>query len=354
MSEDLSQSLSMLYLPIIGETAFSLYFLLYSFPRIKTNILTYTDILKLTNSSFNDSLKVLSAYGLIKEYHKNNESIVEIIPPLPDFEFFLEPVLEKALRDNTSSEYFSLVQKTSLIGIHDDYLENTSKFTDVFKIKKIESLEIDSNLNMEEFINSISKPTLKNPSIFTETIINTLVKIKYLYQLDISQLAKIFEKAYNKKERQTIANLLMEANVSSNIATRIVEIDNSLDDFKDDIKSFAKELDEINSFDILKKFGKNLTNEDYYNVTLLISNYPSIPIGVINCLLLKFIKIKKGILPTYNYLELVLQNWISKGTITTELAVRVTKNNSKGKINRSNGVTEDDFEDMYNDYFGKS
>ena len=98
--------LSMLYQPIIGSTALSLYFTLWSDlnkTEILSNEYTHHHLMNTMNLKLDDVISArrkLEAIGLLKTFYKKgevNNYVYELYSPFSPVEFFSNPILSSSL-----------------------------------------------------------------------------------------------------------------------------------------------------------------------------------------------------------------------------------------------------------------
>ena len=193
--------LNMLYMPIIGGSAISLYLKLQAETRntfispefthhhLMTSISTTLDNLK-------ESRLRLEGIGLLKTYvikGEVNSYVYELYSPVSANEFFAHPIFNIVLYNNVGKdEYNRLLNYFKLPNIQlKDYEDITMSFDSVFKIRNYTMLEANN-----ENVVSKNKLLLK-------------YELDYDYDLLISLLPKgmFNERCLNKSMRELITNL---------------------------------------------------------------------------------------------------------------------------------------------------
>ncbi|MDD6271912.1 MAG: DnaD domain protein [bacterium] len=193
--------LNMLYMPIIGGSAISLYLKLQAETRntfispefthhhLMTSISTTLDNLK-------ESRLRLEGIGLLKTYVMKaevNSYVYELYSPVSANEFFAHPIFNIVLYNNVGKdEYNRLLNYFKLPNIQlKDYEDITMSFDSVFKIRNYTMLEANN-----ENVVSKNKLLLK-------------YELDYDYDLLISLLPKgmFNERCLNKSMRELITNL---------------------------------------------------------------------------------------------------------------------------------------------------
>ncbi|MBQ9181964.1 MAG: DnaD domain protein [Bacilli bacterium] len=216
--------LIMLYQPIIGSDAISLYFTLWTYLD-KTEIIskewTHHHLISSMHMSLNDLLNArikLEAIGLLKTYQKKEhqvEYLYELYSPLSAKEFFESPLLYSALENNIGKiefqnviEYFKIpkIDKSS-------YVDVSQKFKDVFKIKpsnyydnilndikekKHNELEIE--FDIKAIIDLIPEDLL-NKKMVTKDIIDYIKMLTFLYNYNEETVDKLIKNSINSKKQ---------------------------------------------------------------------------------------------------------------------------------------------------------
>ena len=150
--------LLMLYQPIIGYQAISLYFTLWNnldrreiFSKECTHHLLMTNM-QLRLSSIVEARERLEAVGLLKTYLKKqniNNFVYELYSPISPYDFLNNPVLATTLFNNVGKyEYEKILEYYQVPKINlKEYEEITCSFTDIFESSNVTEFEIvTSNL----------------------------------------------------------------------------------------------------------------------------------------------------------------------------------------------------------------
>ena len=201
--------LIMLYQPLIGSTAISLYFTLWAYLD-KAEVLSceWTHHHLMTNMRLKlEEILVarekLEAIGLLRTLVKEsnvNEYIYELFSPLNPSEFFNNPVLATTLYNNVGKiEYDKIIEYFKLPRVSiKDYSDITKSFNDVFEVVSSSSLEnilkeikekkkrkinLSSNINVNEVLELIPDELLNHKSLTKDTK-ELIDKLAFIYQLD--------------------------------------------------------------------------------------------------------------------------------------------------------------------------
>ena len=215
--------INLLYLPIIGPLAVSLYNVLYNdLDHLKTmsDNLTHAHLLANLHLSCKELVEVrnvLEAIGLIKSYVKTdsvNRYIYELYSPVSCHEFFSHPILNIVLYNNVGKiEYDRLINYFKIPKVNKEgYTEITKKFNQVFdsvpctsfdmykdKIRKYnkQKLNIDSNFDINFLIESMPKQIDKK--IFTKDLQELIISLAYLYDIDATRMGSIIKSCINER-----------------------------------------------------------------------------------------------------------------------------------------------------------
>ena len=152
--------LTMLYQPIVGSIAISLYFTLWADlnkTAIMSNEYTHHHLMNTMSLKLDDIIsarKKLEAIGLLKSYYKIgqiNNYVYEIYSPLSSNEFFTNPLLSSALLSSIGKkEYQSLLSYYKIPKINMSEFENiTTSFSDIYKMC-INEEAIESNVKKKD------------------------------------------------------------------------------------------------------------------------------------------------------------------------------------------------------------
>lgn len=217
--------LSMLYMPIIGNTSVTLYNTLYN--ELKANNflsmeLTHHHLMTNLGDSLENIKEArikLEGVGLLKTYYKEgniNSFVYELFSPLSVSEFFNHPVFNMVFYNNVGKEeylriknYFK-VPKVDLSG----YIDITSPFDMTFKSKNYSNFEL---INSEEVVSKIKRPLsyetmfdfdaflssmpskLLNDKALTKSVKELINNLAFLYRIDPYTMADIAKVSLNEK-----------------------------------------------------------------------------------------------------------------------------------------------------------
>lgn len=218
--------LIMLYQPIIGSNAISLYNTLWSYLdklEIMSSEWTHHHLmgsLKLRLEEIIEAKELLEGIGLIKTYYKesNNLSnfIYELYSPMSAYEFLTNPILATSLHNNIGDlEYQRTIKYFKNCNIDlSQYKDITSSFIETFEplnqiqydiicedIRKSSKtkLEITSKIDMNELLSRFNNELLDIKKINKE-MKDLIYKLSFIYNLSNDDLEKIILDSINGRE----------------------------------------------------------------------------------------------------------------------------------------------------------
>lgn len=215
--------LSMLYMPIVGSTAITLYNTLYDELKANnyiSNELTHHHLVTNLGENIEDIKKArikLEGIGLIRTYILEgsvNSYIYELLSPLTVNEFFNNPIFSTVLLTNVGvSEYNRLKSYFRVPKLNTkDYTEITSPFDVTFKsvnindftssddiIKKEKGiLKYSNEYDFDALISSIPKG-LMNTKALTKGVKELIINLSFLYRLSPLEMADLIKVSLNEK-----------------------------------------------------------------------------------------------------------------------------------------------------------
>ncbi len=376
--------LFLLYQPIIGSQAISLYYTLWSYldkMELLSNEWTHHHILRdmmISNNELMDARVKLEAIGLIKTYVKKgniNSFVYELYSPISASEFINNPALNIALLNAVGKlEYDRIIGffKIPKINLR-EYEDITSRFSDVFAfssepinenliydIKKsnYRKLEILSKIDINTILEFISDEMLNKKSLTRETK-DFLYKIAYIYNYDNDDMVELIRNSISDKH--TIDKKLLQEN-----ANKYYRFDNlgKLPSiiYKNQPEYLRKEnLDTSNRSRIIHMFettspydfisskykNSNPTSSDLAIISYLLIDLNLKP-GVVNVLIDYVLKINNNKL-IKSFVEVIASQWSKSGIETVEDAMKIAedeykkKKNVTVKVNKKSSITPDWF-----------
>lgn len=360
--------LMLLYQPIIGSQAISLYYTLWSYldkSELLSNEWTHHHILRdmmISNSEFIDARVKLEAVGLIKTYVKKgniNNFVYELYSPISASEFINNPLLNMALFNAIGKlEYERAISYFKIPKINlREYEDITSKFSDVFAfsnepindnliydIKKssYRKLEILSRIDINTILSLISDELLNKKSITKDTK-EFLYKISYIYNYDNDDMIELIRNSISIKH--TIDKKMLQEN-----ANKYYRYDNmgKLPSiiYKNQPEYLRKEaLDTSNRSRMIHLFETTSpydfinskcktgapTSSDLSLISYLLIELNLKP-GVVNVLVDYVLKINNNKL-TKSFVEVIASQWSKSGIETVEDAMKIAEEEYKKKKN---------------------
>ena len=365
-----TKELNLLYLPLIGNDAISLYAFLgskiLSDKNLSKNYLHYDilDNLGLSNNKFLVARKKLEASGLIQSFYIDNEGVGQFVykikKALTFTEFFNTPILSKLLENtigtnnyNELHSYYS-VDKVSFKSFEDI----SAKFSDVYHLENLNDFSFDylskkdfNGPNFDEYFFDFDKLNfyLAN-SYLTDVISNPEVKnrilgLAHIYKMSPEDMASAIEKSVeiSNGTSEININVLSDYITQLNVNVRKQEVPtldrminkNLVGEKEEQLtedEKYAKEVDNTNFVEYLnKQVGIVLSKIDAKNIEELQSKY-NFPTGVLNILLEYSIKQSgKNSIPHINYIDKIASTWSAQKLFGAKDAIDFVRSNRNQK-----------------------
>ena len=228
--------ISMLYQPIIGSIATSLYYTLWA-DLDKTELLSpeYTHhhlmmSLRIKMDVIIAARKKLEAIGLLRTYVKKgevNNYMYELFSPISASEFFNHPILNIVLYNNIGKkEYETLLNYFKVPKINlSNYEELTSSFDEVFesvpgsvysninedlRVNKTGIIAIDDSFDFDLLISSVPTGVITNKT-FSREVKELINNLSFVYNLDALEMKSSILNSI--KENGLIDKALLRKNV---------------------------------------------------------------------------------------------------------------------------------------------
>ena len=355
--------ITMLYQPIIGYMAVSLYFTLIDDLdklEILSDDLTHHHLMSTMQLKLEDiveSREKLEAVGLLKTFYKKgniNHYVYLIYSPISAHEFFNHPILNIVLYNNLGKiEYDKLINYYKIPRLNlKDYIDITSSFNNVFTpvagktldinddlVKKNSNLlQLNNLINFDLLISSIPKEMI-NEKCFTEETKYLINCLAYTYKIDESVMTSLVRDSINEKGlidktylRKNCRNYY-QFEEGGKLPTLIY---NKQPDYlkkpEGDNSKWAKMVytfENVSPYDYLKaKYkGAEPTSRDLKLVENLLCDQKLSP-GVVNVLLAYVLKINNQKL-NKNYIETIVGQWKRLNIETVEDAMKITEKEHK-------------------------
>lgn len=375
MNDSDRKIISMLYQPIIGFTAASLYFTLLDDLdklEIMSSDLTHHHLMATMQLRLEDIIiarEKLEAIGLLKSYYKKgsiNHYVYLMYSPITAHEFFNHPILNVVLYNNLGKkEYEKILNYYKIPKINlKDYEEITSSFDEVFSSVKGTILEIDQDITKRDSNNLILNKGLDfnllissipssmiHEKCFSKEIKELINSLSFAYNLDTLTMQGLVRDAINEKGlidktqlRKTCRDYY-QFESGGNLPTLIY---NKQPDYlkkpTGDQSKWARMVytfENLNPYQFLKaKYkGAEPTDRDKRLIESLLIDQKLNP-GVVNVLIAYVLKINNEQLKR-NYVETIAGQWKRLNVETVEEAMKVAEKEHKKtkKILTKNTVT---------------
>ena len=224
--------LMLLYQPIVGSVAISLYLTLWGFldqNKFNSSGNNHNDLaisMQLKLEDIKEAKDKLEAIGLIKTYLKKgdiNNYIYELYGPLPAYDFFNNPILNTALYNNLNKkEYKRIVDSFSIPKIDlNGYEDISCSFKEIYNfigtekvtnnnIKHIQHLDLsfEPTINFNEVLSLIPDEFLNIRSISND-IRELIYKLSFIYNYNNEEISEIIKNSI--VDRKIDKELLQES-----------------------------------------------------------------------------------------------------------------------------------------------
>lgn len=361
--------LSMLYQPLIGYKALSLYFTFWSdldCTGVMSVEFTHRHLMNMMGIKIEDIIearKKLEAIGLMKTAFKEgntNTYVYQLYAPLSASEFLTHPFLSIILYNTVGSkEYDRIIQYFKMPKINlGDFKDITTSFSDIFKtgtvflkeaesdIRKRESCDIDLkvDLDLDLLINSLPKDLITNKT-FDKNTCKLLKSISYLYNIDSTQMVGLVRNSLNEKglvdktKLQNNARCFYQFENENQLPHLIYN--NQPVNLRENLKDGSRRSKIIYTFETLSPYdflrgkynGSNPTTRDMKIVESLLVEQ-ELPPGVVNVLIDYVLRVNENKL-TKNFIETIAGQWKRLGIKTVEEAMHQAEKEHKGFKNKT-------------------
>lgn len=360
--------LTMLYQPIIGFVAVSLYLTLLDDldkQEVISDELTHHHLMATMQLKLEDILvarEKLEAIGLLKTYLKKdtiNQYVYLLFSPIPANEFFNHPILSVVLYNNLGKKEYEKVLnyfKVPRVNLR-DFEDITSSFDEVFQpvrgtimsmaddIVNVDyhSIEMHKTVDFNFLISSIPERQI-HEKCFNEDTKELINYLSYLYQLDTLDMLGLIRNSINEKgfiDKALLRKSCRDHYQFENQGNLPTLIYNKQPDFlkkpEGDTSKWAKAIymfENITPYQLLKaKYkGAEPTERDKQLVESLLLDQKLAP-GVVNVLISYVLKTQNEQLKK-NYVETLAGQWKRLNIETVEDAMRYTEKEYK-KMNQA-------------------
>lgn len=352
--------ITMLYQPIIGSIATSLYFTLWSFLELKNgNEFTHYNLMtsmQLGLDSIIEAREKLEAIGLIKTYMKKEKApiknfIYEVYAPVSAYEFISSPLLNTLLINSIGNDEYQ--KNISYFKTNNMTLENyddiTSSFSQIFKISKgnlLENLDenikktnknkinIETNIDLDSILSLIPDEVLNKKSVTNETYF-LLKNLSFIYNFNDEQMKEVIEASIDvahkldNEKLKVNSRSFYEFNNSGKLPGIIYkkQPENLKNNLNDDSKKskMVYTFENTSPYDFLaSKYGNSKpTKTDLKLIEYLLVELKLTP-GVVNVLIDYVLKTNNNKL-TRVYVETIAGQWKRNNVTTVMSAIELAK-----------------------------
>ena len=353
--------LNLLYLPLIGSKAFSLYTTLYAWtyqmndPQI--HIDTLCSHLNVKESDVLSSRQTLEAFDLANTYSDANTIIIKLKKPLTPKQFLSDTIFGAYYQSELGQHHTELmIQHFEIKTPEVNELNNISmSFDDIFQFNASNKLDIqkplyenggqkrsriESEFPYDIWFESLPKRYQK-PPLLRPSIRQTIENIAFVYAYTLDDITHVIKRLYVKD---------LSSKEAINLQARLYfeETRQQLDVDKKEVVVEDK-LSTISPLYIIQKYVKTDTYGSALETVSSLMERNHVDMGIINTLILFVIKRKDGMLPHINYLEKILNDWLNRGVKTTADATKIVSqletNYSYKPKQKKRSVEPDWFED---------
>ena len=359
ITEQDKKIVSMLYQPIIGFAAISLYYTLLDNLKeqeMMSEEFTHHHLMTTMQLKLDDIIiarEKLEAIGLMKTYMKKdniNQYVYCLYSPLEASEFFNHPVLNIVLYNNLGKkEYEKILNYFKIPHINlKDYVDITSSFDDIFKSvrgntmemeeditrRDSNNIEINKGIDFNLIISSIPESQL-NERCFNEETKSLINSLSYIYDIDTLEMQGIIRDAINEKgliDKTVLRKSCRDYYQFENAGNLPTLIYNKQPDFLKkpigDNSKWAKMVytfENITPYQLLKaKYkGAEPTDRDKRLIESLLIDQKLNP-GVVNVLISYVLKTNHEQLKK-SYVETIAGQWKRSNVETVEEAMKIAE-----------------------------
>ncbi|WP_025724544.1 DnaD domain protein [Acholeplasma granularum] len=363
LSSDEWKVLGLLYQPLIGSDAFSLYHTFYHLlnqRNYQSEVFTnqfLMDLLNIKIDQLTEATQKLEAINLLNTFKQNEHTVYQLKSPLTPRGFIQDTVLGQFLLTEMGKNMYNQltnifkVEKVDLTG----YTEVTKNFDDVFNFidghhfydsdvylgkKSNLGVQIKDQINYEAFVEKLPNRA-KKPILMSRLTKDTIQKLVFVYEFSIDEIVDLYIKTVLPNGDIDLGQLSFKAqnyyqNKKKDLP--VVSETKALNDTETAI-NYLKTVSPIRIIELYAKDDYQMMSTD---TVMQLMERNQVEIGIINALLLHILKFKEGHLPHLTYLEKVLETWIKKGIRKTEDAYHevLNKSNFDDKTKKSTSKTK--------------
>ncbi len=375
INNDDINSLTKLYLPLMGIDSYTLYLGLSTLSEgVSYNFKYLLDTLNLRSlKNINSAQNKLEGIGLLNVYiNKDKNYLFELKRPMAILAFMKEECLKSLLVSEIGeNEVNKLIENE--IKIFSGYKNITKAFSDVYDTTTKDKLEIieklvkhDIVIDNKDFNYTLFKYLFDTSFISNEVLDDSdfkanILRISFTYKLDETQMKDVVIASLDSDKNLDYASLSKNAKIAyqrinKTSEPRIItkEDDEYLDSVKDDQTiSLCHWLENMSPSEVLESMsGIKASASELKMIDDLINN-TKFPISVINFMICMVIKEKDGVLPGYSYFEKIANTWARAKVKNVNDVLNFIKkhNDAKDKEGKaSKGKTSQTLPAWYDEY----
>jgi replication initiation and membrane attachment protein len=339
-SED-NKVLTLLYQPLIGTEAYGLYMMLMNLvdrTRLQSDVMSLSvlsDLLNIKEEFLLNSKDKLEAIGLLSTFLKEDIYLFRLNMPLSAKQFFLDGILGSYLRSEVGIDNFDLLMAYfSVPEISKKGYKNVTKtFDDIYQIQNIDIIQsekfifgrkngkgviVKDAFNFDSLFEKLP-PRIKKKSLYPQKIVSQIASVMYVYNFRLDEMADILSSAYDEENKA-----LFYERIGINSANYFQKTyGDNLISVEEKDHNCELNLSAIRPQDIVGLFGQKMTNQAFALETIRqFIDRNAVDIGLINAVIIVALKYHDE-LPGLNYLEKVLNDWLSKGIKTGDEALPI-------------------------------
>ena len=374
IKEEDKKEITMLYQPIIGHTAVSLYLTLLDDLKkseIMSDELTHHHLVSTMQLKLNDVIiarEKLEAVGLIKTFVKEgnvNNYVYVIYSPLSPHDFLNHPILSVVLYNTLGKkEYDKIVNYYKVPRLNlKDYTDITASFNAIFTSvngnafvendnivkKNVGSINMENRVDFDLLISSIPK-SLINEKCFNEETRNLINSLSFTYNIDDLNMQGLVRNSINEKGFIDKSELIKNARSFYEFenAGKLPKLIYSLqpDYLKSpsgDTSDWAKQVytfENVTPNDYLRSKYKNgePTLRELQIIEDLMVKQKMKP-GVVNVLIAYVLEVNNNRF-TKNYVDTIASQWCRMNIETVEDAMKLVKKEIKKRNTKTKSVKE--------------
>lgn len=355
------QVLTLLYQPIIGHSAYTLYLTFMNMMDRQSLIseeYLHADLESLLNRKLDlielDRFK-LEAIGLLVTFYAGDSFTYEIKLPLSPRGFVNDGILGQYLISSITKKRFKKILKIFKITPPNKKQKyNVSKaFNEVFQAIRNQDNVYETNLISGEKNRFISlsqydfnwrmfRESLPNDLVdmenLTEAIKRKVESLSYVYGLDELNMKDVLIKSLDENNNVNIVNLSKnaryeyESEPKQEVEHKPAEKPVNRNTSTDPIEYFKT----VSPIQLLEEMGDGLVSSADLRIVERLIEEVGLEPQVVNVLLAYIARMKDGVLPGYAYFQKVGQSWKRNQITTVEIAMDFVKHLESAKQNKQN------------------